>query len=592
MGTTSQHKIITSDKKWLIRSSLKILGPFTVQEVTQLIAARQIAIIDEVKQPNERWTYIRENPIFVELVKALRNEQETSVEHTMATSTTTNQTQRLGMTRTDVVFTDDMTPPPASAKETQFKDITEVKERKIDGNVNPLSQSGKSYGSATDPRIFEKRKNFEKNLKLSLVILIISLVGALYLRHFIREKDKSESLTKIEKIAHLQFTQGLGKSSLSGFRKVLQLRSISEEFQYDYAVLLVHTGEYIEGRRKLEAILAQPSISRDRKVDLLNVLGSSYLEEGNLKLAADSFRKAQAFDSSNLTSQLNYLQLKLAQKQFVEAFRMGNQILARYPQEVELKVLLNLAAVQALSAGFIIPELDNYLSEQRKFLGKRNFLAQEFALTYLHILVLKNKGWDKSFEQLLWQVFNANLFQRSLFSENFYLSRSFFLWKHYQSSCQSLAQETQNAYSEILLAYCYLEGDALQDAQALIEKILTSSPRNTLAIILQGAFLMKTGKVTEAIAAFNSVASSQYPLGNYLKMQACYNDSSVSCAADSASRILKLKPSDSIASYYEAESLIASEQKRQAWDAISRGLSMDANYTPLIELRSQLEGSF
>lgn len=591
MEKNNQNRIM-SDKKWLIRSSSKILGPFTVQEVTQLIAARQIAIIDEVKQPLERWSYIRENPIFVELVKALRNEQETSVEHTMATSTMTSQTQRLGLTRTDVIYSDESTPPPSVAQQNQIKEITLAKEIKIDPAASPLLSKAKAYGSVNDPRILEKRRNFEKRLKISLTLLIISLVGALYFRHFMREREKAESLQKVEKIAHLHFTQGLGKSALSGFRKVMSIRNLSDEYQYDFAILLLHSGDSIDGRRRVEGLLGQSQLSRDRRVELLNALGASYLDEGNVQLAAENFRKAQAFDSSSFVSQLNEIQLKMAQQSNLEAFRLGQQILARYPHEIELKVLMNIAAIRVLSSGRDFAEIDTYLDKQRRYLRNRNYLSQEFTITFLHLMLLKHKTWNESFEQLLWQVFNSSLFQRDQFADNYFLSRTFLDWSHYKESCLKVAEQTQNAYAEILKAYCYLEGDELSEAQNLINNVLVRSPKNTLAMILQGAVLMKTGKVSEAIAAFDSVASSQYMLGNYLKMQACYASNSQSCATDAATRVLKMRPNDSMASFFEAERLIASEQRRQAWDAISRGLGMDENYIPLIQIRSQLEGSF
>src|SRR3989338_1479317 len=75
-------------KNWLVKSSTKILGPFTREEVMVLLTRRQITIIDEVRQPEGRWNYIRQNRHFKEVVKTLRYEQDHSKEDTMTSTST------------------------------------------------------------------------------------------------------------------------------------------------------------------------------------------------------------------------------------------------------------------------------------------------------------------------------------------------------------------------------------------------------------------------------------------------------------------------------------------------------------------------
>ena len=45
-------------KTWLVKSSTRILGPFTRDEVMTLLSRRQVTIIDEIRQPDGRWNYI------------------------------------------------------------------------------------------------------------------------------------------------------------------------------------------------------------------------------------------------------------------------------------------------------------------------------------------------------------------------------------------------------------------------------------------------------------------------------------------------------------------------------------------------------
>src|SRR4051812_45500802 len=95
------------EKNWLIKSSSKIIGPYSATEVAQLLIKKHISIIDEVRQPRGRWAYIRETPIFSEIVHNLRSEQANSAEETASMLAT--QT----LSRTDLVPTlPELTPTP------------------------------------------------------------------------------------------------------------------------------------------------------------------------------------------------------------------------------------------------------------------------------------------------------------------------------------------------------------------------------------------------------------------------------------------------------------------------------------------------
>src|SRR5437868_11834484 len=147
-------------KNWLVKSSTKILGPFTREEVMILLTRRQITIIDEVRQPDGRWSYIRENRYFKEVVKSLRYEQDHSKEDTM-TSTATVGTASITKTEPGSV-SDEFTPtpitptksPPPRAQKPTLKDVTPVQDETL-----PRPHGGaatKSVGTLSDQRVQSK----------------------------------------------------------------------------------------------------------------------------------------------------------------------------------------------------------------------------------------------------------------------------------------------------------------------------------------------------------------------------------------------------------------------------------------------------
>src|SRR4051812_41211170 len=121
-----------STKVWLIRSSTRVLGPYSLDEVKDLLGSKHISIIDEIREPDGRWTYIRENEIFLDLIRNLRDEQDEDVENTV-TSTVGSHS----FTKTDnVISLDEFTPTPILKQDERrgsgLKDITQATEVTVD----------------------------------------------------------------------------------------------------------------------------------------------------------------------------------------------------------------------------------------------------------------------------------------------------------------------------------------------------------------------------------------------------------------------------------------------------------------------------
>lgn len=78
--------------KWIIKSDNRILGPYSYEQVEDLIMKRQISLIDEIRDMNNRWSYIRETQDFKHLVDLVRKELDQKNEATQTILTSTQQT--------------------------------------------------------------------------------------------------------------------------------------------------------------------------------------------------------------------------------------------------------------------------------------------------------------------------------------------------------------------------------------------------------------------------------------------------------------------------------------------------------------------
>src|SRR5688500_7410564 len=108
-------KVGAAEKKdWLVKASSKILGPFSFEEVHQLLKSQAISFSDEVRRTDQRWMQIIEHKDFIAIVESLKFEHDAG-DLTMTSGTpTSNVTKTDEFTKTDQLSetADQLTPTP------------------------------------------------------------------------------------------------------------------------------------------------------------------------------------------------------------------------------------------------------------------------------------------------------------------------------------------------------------------------------------------------------------------------------------------------------------------------------------------------
>src|SRR3989338_6895820 len=82
---------ISNEKKWLIKSENKILGPYSFEQIEDLLLKKQISIIDEVRDSDTRWLYLRENQQFKKIIEDVRAQIESRSDSTKTIQNSVNQ---------------------------------------------------------------------------------------------------------------------------------------------------------------------------------------------------------------------------------------------------------------------------------------------------------------------------------------------------------------------------------------------------------------------------------------------------------------------------------------------------------------------
>ncbi len=198
-----------SEKKWLIKSENKILGPYSFDQILDLLRKKQISIIDEIRDPETRWLYVRENNEFKNIVEEIRKEIDSKQESTKTFQsvagftgvTTSGYEDTVSKTKTDIVF-------DQQEENTQARDAEVVNETIAPPVENipqiKMMEKAKLYGVMTDENVQDKIGDYSRRLKIiaaSIVILLLTAMGSYYYFQYRSEiKREEELVTQVKKL--------------------------------------------------------------------------------------------------------------------------------------------------------------------------------------------------------------------------------------------------------------------------------------------------------------------------------------------------------------------------------------------------------
>jgi tetratricopeptide (TPR) repeat protein len=579
-----------SEKNWLIRSSTRILGPYTLEEVTQMLVTKQISIIDEIRQPAVRWSYIRENKTFLDLVKNLRQEQDSSVENTMtSTSTVTTQT----FTKTDAVTNmDELTPTPiirpdsALRQQSGMKDITATAE--VTSSRALGKSGGKSYGIQHDAQAQARLEKSTRQMKYVITGIALVILAAVSWS-FLRRGQESISDYDLLSGQALRYKNiGLYEKALDAYKKIQNRREPDAELQFQMAPLLISEDrQSLLGRRILEKATLAEGRSR---MDLLGAdvgIALTYMQEGDLKEAENYLQKAMTYEPNNYEAQADLAIIQLKKGNYAVAARDLDSLARKNPRSVLMQGLRSLAWIEASRSE---PNSDQLRSLRQDILAtieKTSYLRQELSLLLIRVNELLH---DSGAEQESLKSFIAQVpFRSSQFQKNPMIDWRMLQWDYLEKYCAESLSGSLTSVQKMARAICLMEVNRDEDANRLITEALSESPRNPAFISVQAAYLMKVRRGSEAMALLKIPEVSAQPLARQLTGSLCMMQNNLGCAKQAFQSIHHVDGNDVYALYGLAWVALQESKKSEAYEFAKAGLQADPTYVPLIDLRDRLE---
>lgn len=305
-----------ADRKWMIKSENRILGPYSYDQIEDLLKKKQITLIDEVRDMDTRWMYVRESEALKAIVEEIREELANTDDHTKTYQTRTSQ----GLTKTGTITQELVQAENTKFEMPNFTNVTvedaEFTEEETTPAQKPLkpqapavapatattvakAKAPQQYVSAADPVV---NSQIRERSKLTLMILISILLAVIVVAggsHFYQQRDKKKQ--EQQSIAQIR------KYSLYGLEnKVVEIfGNMSPEVQRQVLPEIIpmipklDSVGYINGTQTINNLKSNPGVNDQRKALLDIVQFIKSLQDQDLKKARESLIRAKDLDPSS-----------------------------------------------------------------------------------------------------------------------------------------------------------------------------------------------------------------------------------------------------------------------------------------------------
>lgn len=581
-------------KTWLVKSSTRILGPFTRDEVMTLLSRRQVTIIDEIRQPDGRWNYIRENHHFKEIVKGLRYEDDHSREDTM-TSTATVGTVTFTKTESPVV-PDEFTPTPVtpskSPPDRSNSSLRDVTPKVVSDSVNSknIPSTIKTYGNVNDQRVQAKIQ--QQNVLLRTILFAIVFVVVVFAGYSFFRKEKRFDMNYEQLIsASLRYKEmGLYQKSLENYKKAAALREPDLESQFQMIFLLINEDrQSLNGRRIIERSLFKEGRTRSEIIDGHLGMALSYMMEGDLRQAEDYIQKTLGFDANNEAAKINQAVILLKKGNYSQALNSFESLTKGDALGYPLILLgKTISLIELSKSGPNKERLVAGINEIKSYLGRSHFLYKELSMLLIY---LNHLNQDPAGElDAIMAFMDEPYYATKLYSKNLTLDWRNSDWDFLERYCSDLYNLNKGSgRMKAVRAMCLIESNRDMEASKFIDEAIAQEPKQVTSVQAQASYLTKLGRTKEAHILYQNSEFKQTRLALYTKADACLLTKDYSCAEEAYRMLLQLDYGDVIAHSGLAKISLDNNDRVKAQAEIKAGFESEANFVPLIEIREKLE---
>jgi hypothetical protein len=493
----NQHQNTSSN--WLVRSSGRVLGPFSDKELEEKIIKKEISIIDEISTPWQRWDFVREFPMFYDAVEKVR--QSVSISEGSMTNIAGELTK------------------------TGYKISNQNESLNAESPVLPSKSQDESLLKGKTLTVSSKDDEMQESkvLIFSKYFFALSLLAfscfVLYKRYFSESNvSQKESLqvfvSEKDKVLHYENLLSKKKINYDQFHELILLKINIDESSANVKNLLDQAG------------ILFPAIKNQ---DYQFLQGMQALHEQDYARAEMLFQNAQ-----NEEGRVNFLISLYGQKKYhdlvqqiqknsftrLETLRVANQMtalaLAQLDKEIELKRLTE------------------------SLVDKRYDILNE--------MLLLAKGLSK---KTVFEFLKKDLIFHQRFVENINISNQWLKSFFNQDVCRSFKIEAK----EVQVA-CFLLVKNISEANLMLKELELSKPQQTTVQFLSIYYDLITNQQESARIKSKILPEQSSFLDLYFKSENCFQNKDKECFLKYQSKILNFENRNEWKKYFELQTKI------------------------------------
>lgn len=413
--------------KWIVKSENKILGPYSFEQIEDLVRKKQISLIDEVRDSSTRWLYVRENPEFKSIVESIRKELDSKLESTKTFQSFSKTEELASKTKTDVSAQIESEEAP------EVKEISVVKEilqnhkeerRQLFQEDLTKREKVKLYGLANDAVVQQKVKTSGFRFLIYIGIFFILALGGVggfyYYEKASQQKQEELWSQQIKKYKFL----GLDQKAVEVFGKMPQALQKKTLPQVIELLPLLETNGSIRSN-EIENLKNTENLSSEQKANLNLVQFWSAMQGQNYDLAQDFVVKAQTlFPASKLVKENDAI-VNFKKGRFQKSLDIYTDL---YKGESSGRYLFGMVlAAMGLSSG----ERAKYIPEISQTIEKYTYVYYDYKkeLLLAQMVFAKQDKNDSLFQKTWKQFINTPCQLSALFKKPLLLGPSIYLWK-------------------------------------------------------------------------------------------------------------------------------------------------------------------
>ncbi len=567
-----------NEKKLLVKSSGVVIGPFRFDEIVEQLKSKKIALIDEVRSPNERWTFIREHRDFLKIIQKIREEiHSLRDESSLTNSVTITDTAKIDNFVMDVV--EDSQPKLVQGA---IESLSHSKRRKSD--------PGSTFTYDLDEKIKPKLK--ESGRRASVIawsVFGLMIVGFAVTKLSGLWGSAHYSFDDYINLAKSNLASGQYERALDFYHKAESIKSIPPTVRLQFIPFLMSLeNQNIQSRQVLEQLKENLADEVSQK-EISELLALSYLREGQLSEAETKYRELAQGKEANNSIKLNLIEVLLLQEKYSEAQKVivENQ----NSQGLVEPLLWYYKAISVYKQSNSIAVADSVISESVSDLTRFIQTTPEKKAEALLILTVLQKKMGRYLDvaQTLKDLLNTSPELSLNHLRNPKVHEEIFDWGYLRLICQDLQKDV--APSPLFMgaaAYCSYQQNDLKTALDIMDTARKQYSSESVLLGLQGFLLKKVNRSEEAIVLNELPGATANLLLMEVRAQICLEKNDFECSEKVWNQVLAADEKNLEAISGLAQLKLLEGDKNSAQELINRGLAASPKYKPLLLQKDQL----